>query len=355
MRTLYYPQAEPSLKWLRTFALFYECVGSIVPEDWNSDLSHDIKEFGTRFPNAYQPVAPRKNGAYLYNLSADRLDLALNAVVATPPKRICMDVQGGQIMIPGCVFMHRDKLPPEVRTVLLRRNLLLEGFADLVNDMLIVERKASNLILAHIASEIGGREGWSTTTDQDIEFYFTSLGRLQRPTIPDLAQDLLASSVLTSMVPENIVGLTWNRYKALRDAYADIRRPLEELLSTLTRQEGLSRIAEPALFEIALNDVCKEFNKEIAKFSTTKFWRTVGSTTPVALGVLMTAAAGVLAAVTPQQAKWVVGLTLGVATVQVYQILVASNSTQENHKNVYQSIADMKRDILKPERFVSLF
>jgi len=216
MRTLYYPNVEPSFKWLRTFALFYESVGSIVPEDWTSSLSADIQEFGARFPNAYQPVAPRKQGSYLYRLSSARLEKALNAIEAHPPKDIRMEVVDGHLSMPGYVFMHRDKLPPEVSAVLLQRNLLIEGFSELVNGMFIVESRASNLILAHMADEIGRNEGWSTTTDQDVEFYFTGLNRLRRATSPDVAQDLLTSAILTSAVPENIVGLTWNRYKILR-------------------------------------------------------------------------------------------------------------------------------------------
>lgn len=147
---------------------------------------------------------------------------------------------GGGTRIPGYVFLHRDKLPPDVMALLIDRRLLLEGFTNADADVFTVEQRAADLILSHIANEVAHRTGWSTATDRDIEFYFTSLHGVRRETRSDVAQQLLSSTVLMSQVPKNIVGISWRRYTEIRSAYADIRRPLEELLTNIVRQEGLS-------------------------------------------------------------------------------------------------------------------
>ena len=50
--------------------------------------------------------------------------------------------------------MHRDKLPPDVTTLLSKCKLLLPEFED---RLMVVERRTSNLILAHIATDIAER------------------------------------------------------------------------------------------------------------------------------------------------------------------------------------------------------
>ena len=95
----------------------------------------------------------------------------------------------------------------------------------------IVERRAANLILACIADDIARRSGWSTATDRDIEFYFNGLSRLERPAETAAAQAFFATAVISSQVPSNILSMPWKRYETIRNAYADLRRPLEDLFS----------------------------------------------------------------------------------------------------------------------------
>jgi hypothetical protein len=250
--------------------------------------------------------------------------------------------------------VHRDKLPPDLMDLLVGRRLLLERFPDPDSDVFAVEERTANLILAHIANEVAARMGWSTATDRDIEFYFTSLHRLQRETRPDCAHQFLASAVLRSQVPRDILGISWQHYKDIRNAYSDVRRPLEELISNLTRQEGLSRIEDPELFQEALTSICNDFNREVEKFGKSRLWRSLERAAPVGLATLMSAAAGVVGAVSPHDTSLVVGLTVGSVAIQAYQIALAPPA-DGYHANIYQTMGDMKREILQPERFVSLF
>jgi hypothetical protein len=354
MRALYYPDAEPSLAWLRTFALFYDCVGSVVPEDWQGELSPDISEFAARFPGAYEAMPPHHDGRYLYKLSADLLAPALDLLRATAPKELVATIgPGGTTSFQGYVFLHRDKLPPDVMHLLSKRKLLiLPGFDD---RYMVVEERTSNLILAHIATDIGERTGWSTATDRDVEFYFASLGRLRLERENERAQDRLASAIIRSQVPKDILGLSWSRYREVRDAYADIRKPLEELFAKLTRQSRLGGITDPAAFRDALVDVCRDFNNEVEKFAKTRFWRGVESVAPVALVSMMSVAGALAGVLAPQQTIWRLGLPIGSAAFQLYRAAVNSASVPSADRAVYQMMADMKRDVLKPKRLASLF
>lgn len=71
-------------------------------------MSPDVSEFRGRFPGVYEAVPPHHDGRYLYDLSAKLLVTS----------------------IPGYVFMHRDKLPPDVTTLLSERKLLLPDCED---------------------------------------------------------------------------------------------------------------------------------------------------------------------------------------------------------------------------------
>jgi hypothetical protein len=351
MRALYYPKAEPSLAWLRTFALFYDTVGSIVPEDWSNKLSPDVSEFGARFPGVYEQVPPHHDGRYLYNLSAKLLASSLDLLGAAPPKRLKFLIEPGGTSVSGYVFMHKDKLPPDVMTLLSERRLLLPDSDD---GAMVVERRTSNLILAHIATDIAERRGWSTATDRDVEFYFANLGRLRSRRQDELAQDVLATAIIRSQVPTDIVGLTWSRYRSVRDAYADIRRPFEELVARLIRQSRIVGMTDPDLYKAALIDACKGFNDEVEKFTKTRFWRRIESTAPVALASMMAVAGALVGAIAPQQTLWRIGLPLGSASIQIYRAAVPPVAPGAD-RAVYQMMADMKRDILKPKRLMSLF
>lgn len=353
MRALYYPEAEPSLAWLRTFALFYDSVGSVVPEDWQRELSPDVSEFAARFPGAYEALPPRHDGNYLYQLSADLLAPSLDLLGATAPKELEFTFSpDGSQRVTGYVFMHRDKLPPDVTDLLASRNLLLPEFDD---RYMVVEEKTSNLILAHIATDIGERTGWSTATDQDVEFYFASLGRLRLTRYDEQAQNRLATAIIHSQVPKDILGLTWSRYREVRDAYADIRRPLEELLANLTRQARIGGITDPASLRDVLDDASRDFNAEVEKFAQTKFWRKVKSVTPVGVVNMMSVTGALTGLLAPHQTIWRAALPIGSAAFQLYRAVVGTASVPSTGRTVYQMMADMKRDILKPERLVSLF
>jgi hypothetical protein len=360
MRALYYPEVEPSLKWLRTFALFYDCVGSIVPDEWKSRLSPELSEFAAHFPEAYEAVPPKNAGVYLFHLSAELLDRALQAVEATPPARTEMVVRDGAIEFPGYVVMHRHKLPPDVMDLLVRRGLVLDEkwrpiIPASIENCFIVERRASNLILAYIADDLARRSGWSTATDHDIEFYFNGLGRLERPVAPTEAQAFLATAVISSQVPSNILSMPWKQYQTIRSAYADLRKPLEDLFFRLTRQGDLSRISDPEVFQSALDEICSEFNSEVTKFSKTKLWRKVERAVPVAL-VTLTGVAAIVVNAESHNKAWGVGLGLGSLALRVYpQVTALVQAHSPNDNKVYQTMADLKRDIIKPSRFTSLF
>jgi len=109
------------------------------------------------------------------------------------------------------------------------------------------------------------------------------------------------------------------------------------------------------IIEAALNDTCRDFNREVEKFGKTKLWRSLDDKAPVALGILTSAAAGIAGAIAPQKGKWVVGLTIGSAIFQYYKLFAASRGADLEHQNVYHTFADMRREILEPERFASLF
>jgi hypothetical protein len=69
---------------------------------------------------------------------------------------------------------------------------------------------------------------------------------------------------------------------------------------------------------------------------------------------MMAVAAALVGVIAPQETFWRIGLLLGSASIQIYRAAVSPVAPGPD-RAVYQMMADMKRDILKPKRLTSLF
>ena len=181
---LYYPDMEPPRGWLRSFSLFFDTIRSVVPEDIGERLSPEIREFAAAIPDAYETVTP-ESVKHTRKDNLNRIEKAFERISGRRKRTkkggreftIEIDDEGSLRFIDH-VFLHDDKISPRIRKLLRKHELILDwDLTDLVGlqNYSVVNERASNIILSDIANRLARRKGWSSVTDQDLEFSVIAL------------------------------------------------------------------------------------------------------------------------------------------------------------------------------------
>src|SRR4051812_29853479 len=90
---LYYPTIEPPLPWLRSAALLFENVTSLVPKESEERLSKDIRQFAES-TDAWHPYRPDETAKTLVGQSLERLGSGFAAIAAQRKSRpIASEIQ----------------------------------------------------------------------------------------------------------------------------------------------------------------------------------------------------------------------------------------------------------------------
>lgn len=294
---LYYPNIEPPIGWLRSAALFFDTVASFVPAESDDALSDQLREFANA-TDAWTPHRPTESTALLVDVPVDRLDRAFGAI-ATERKRAPGRVEfeiviGAESRVKDHVFMHGSKLSSLVRERLYAHGLMLpKGLSETLmkGDWWLVNERASDLILSHIADRLAARRGWTSITDNEGCYAFNALDRTDAGASPNEAEDQLARMLVTELVPDEIEGLPIKKYLELRHRYEPIREDLAIFINEVVLENRLSRIGDTAELHQAVRDYVKNLMKEVQSFRESAFGRTFRKWGPFSLGGFVTIAA----------------------------------------------------------------
>jgi hypothetical protein len=255
-----------------------------------------------------------------------------------------IDSTDGSLRIKDHVFLHQDKISKPVRSMLQRYDLILpQGIADSLGpkNFSVVNERASNIILSHIAYRLAYQKGWSSLTNQEIEFSVIALEDI-RESADTTSADALASAIISLEIPEEIQRIDLKKYKEFRDAYSDVRKPFQELVFKLNHVYRLEGITSTEDFRNRIKDACSDFDSEVQKFRETRFSRQFKHWMPVGIGSLATLFSAIFAG--PAVAIPCAGLTI---TLQAIEKKKSFEPLPTNNREVYQMIADMRRDIIK--------
>ena len=217
-------------------------------------------------------------------------------------------IKDGETRIPGYVFMHESKSSHGVNELLKKHNLLLPGY-DAGPGFMVVEQRASSLIIGLLADTIGQRKGWQTITDRPLSFTLNNYrdGVDQNTDVVDS----LCSLIIQAEVPERIEAFTSNQFLELRKRYDGVRESLRLAARELTELERLDRIKDPKELDERLKQVALDFGVEVAKVRTASSWKSVGDTVPFAIGQL-SRLAGLLPSLITKVASAGVGISAAV-------------------------------------------
>jgi hypothetical protein len=347
---LYYPDMEPPQAWLRSFSLFFDTIRSVVPEDNGERLSPELREFAASIPNAYETVT-LESVKHTRKDDLSRIEKAF-AIISKERGRkkrgereliFEIDQDDGSLSIRDHVFLHNDKISPRVRRLLRRHELIpLWDLTELVGpeDYSVVDERASNIILSDIASRLARRKGWSSITDQDLEFSIIALEGVRESAAA--TTDALASAIISLEIPEEIQRIKLKKYKEFRDAYVDVRKPFQELVVKLNQVYRLGGITNREDLRDRVKDACSDFDSEVHKFRTTRLSRKFTRWIPIGIGSL----ARLVGTALPVPVVAIPSAFLSI----IFQLIDKKASFEPSPadgREVYQMIACMRRDILE--------
>ena len=347
---LYYPDMEPPQGWLRSFSLFFDTIRSVVPEDIGERLSPEIREFAASIPDAYETVTPdsvkhtRKDNLSRIERAFERISGGRKRTKRGGREFTIEIDDEGSLRFIDHVFLHNDKISPRIRKLLRKHELILDwDLTDLVGlqNYSVVNERASNIILSDIANRLARRKGWSSVTDQDLEFSVVALEGV-RESADAATAEALAAAIISLEIPEEIQIIELKKYKEFRDAYADVRKPFQELVIKLNQVYRLGGITNRKDLRDRVKDACSDFDSEVHKFRTTRFSRKFTRWIPVGVGSLAALAGAAL----PVPIVAIPSAFLSVVFQVIDKKMSLGPSTADG-QDVYQMIAGMRRDILK--------
>lgn len=281
---LYYPNIEPPVGWLRSAALLFDTVRSIVPSDSESRLSSELLEFAEA-TEAWLPFHSTESSGLLVDIPDQDLDDAFSAIAAARrnPKALEFTIgSGGQLGVTDHVFMHRSKLSERVRNRLEVHGLMLpQEFNE--GDWWAVNEHASDLVISYIADRIASNQGWTSITDREVFFVFNILGQAT-----DTPEDRLARLMVAELVPDVIDRLSIEQYTELRKRYEPIRELLSTFINDVAVKNRLGHIGNAVELEEAVQDCVKDLKEQVIRFRESTFGRFFRKWGPFSVGTLIT-------------------------------------------------------------------
>ena len=366
---LYYPSWNPPVGYLRAVLLFFDRFEVIIPEGVPAGYLPANQQVFNLIPDAFQERRERHYEIDLHGERWDRFELALDMIVedqrlpepttrhATRPGRktpkgsqlplfpeeeLSSEDQERQPSLPafqncipqdqsirigegrfdglhigGGVLTHDSKMNYMVKDALRRRGLLRPDLQHIAEEagkagFHVVDGRASGLILSMLADTLAQRHRLRTITDEPLGYTLNSLNA-RHPDSRRAVEMSLASTIISTEIPETVGLLTAEQYVELRKRFEDVRIPFQRAVRDLCDDNALSSITDPETLREAIREVAEEYGKAIVQFRSSSFSKNLKAWAPFGIGVLG-GALGILDGVT----VGAVGLGLTVA-VQLYE------------------------------------
>jgi len=349
---LYYPTFEPPAIWLRSFLLFFDRIRTIVPDDVDFKPSEKISRLVDLIPDVFETVSVEEQDVDVDELNLRRMRSAFQIIGKREPEanreeiKIIID-KDGSVSIAGHTFLHDRKMSGKVRSLLEEFKLIkseLDEIAEVMGaeNFSIVNENASDLIVSQVADRIAKRYGWNTVTDRKIDFTMNALNAFQSGLSRTEPQGMLVCSIINCEIPQEIRHAGLKKYKAIREAYSDIREPFQRAVVDLSDLYRIEAIEDKQILEQRVREITREFNTEVEKYKKSNFGRKVSRWIPIGIGGLASLAGVVFAEPTITISSAVVSVA-----IQVVQELSRMNESESESNNVHRLIARMQKDILR--------
>jgi hypothetical protein len=348
---LYYPSFQPDPVWLRRILLVADHVARIVPTDVKLQDPKPIIDLLTVLPGSLVDLPPTPDDIKFDDIGLSRVDKAFRFIAANasmPRNRIELTIHdGGAVAVAGHMFLHRSKVAPEVGRLLQRHKLARKDINAVVRKAsgnagyIVVDGRASHLVLSCIADRMARRNGLDAITDRPLDFGVNALDNLRITDGAENSEGALLASIASVSIPSEISTLDVRQYKAIRDSYSEVRAAFRPLIVELSSLNRLGKISDPAVLRKRIADLANDFATEYEVWRKTRFARAFKSWTPLCVGGLLSVAT---AFVQPIAAAAIATATFG---LQVIEKCVTQSEAHNPKDRVYQMLVGLRRDIIK--------
>jgi hypothetical protein len=159
-----------------------------------------------------------------------------------------------------------------------------QGFTS--RDVLVVDERASTLVLSYIADRLAAGRGWTSITDNEAGYVFNTLQLTEPGVGSNEAEGQLVRVLVTDLVPDIIETLSLDTYCELRQRYEPIREQLARFINDVVLENRLRSIGDAAELRQAVDDCVKDLRQEVLNFRTSTFGSVFRKWGPFSLGSL---------------------------------------------------------------------
>ena len=348
---LYYPSFEPPAKWLRSFLLFFDTVSTIIPEGAQYYESGEILKLKKALPDAIQKIAPKQEDIEIEKTNMERLEKAFKTIKSHTEAEFyqtgTIKITDAGVMQSGAYTLtHSQKLTDNVLSMLKEYGLTSNyAFKHQNSEYYVTNSNASSLILSLIADNLAAKYGIHTATDREVEYVLNSLNAMQYNALSDGSTQLM-SAIVKCEVPYEVSTLPIEKYLEIRASYSGIREAFQYVINDIAEAYRLNKASDSEYLRRKINQIKREFNKEVESYKSSRFARAIDRWYPVGLGGLI----GVLGLVPGAQAKSAAA-RFGLDVLKEYR---SNSDILKNKKTMQRLIADMKTTVLRKATIDSL-
>ncbi len=361
---LYYPFFEPTELWLRRYLLVFDKVWTIVPNDAHFKPSRGVALIADAIPNSFETVAPTDYDKTPEHLDIYRLEKAFKLISDAKRKPvnkngivINISKHDGRFEIVGYTLLHPDKLTNFVLSLLEKYGLVNRSAKDIVSrfnrdaaDYLIVDADAADLIVSHIADRVARRQAFHTITDQEMPYLISSLPSVKERARSQYVRSMLSRIILKFEIPQELVDLTEQQYKELRDSYSDIRETFHGVVMNINNLYNLDYISDSDTMRAKIREVTRDFHLEISRHRKSAVGKNIKRWVPLGVGSLATIV-GAAATQSPEVALTGTGISVIMTFIQH---LLQSKETETEKEQLQRMLSSLRKDIIVKSRVKKL-
>lgn len=340
-KILYYPNFEPDPKWLRGMLLFFDSIGRILPKDIDYTPSPQIAELLKVEPNCLEDIRPEKKFVEMDGSHLGRFENAFRMINPNPDGKKKFEItfdKKGDMSCKGHVFLHSSKYSEEIKRMLIQYKLILDieppgkdkGFR-------IVDDTASNLILSYLADRLANNYGLNTVTDKSMDYAMQLLNSLNISRSA-ISNGILASSIITVYVPEELFFIKADSFQEIRNEFADLRPLFYKTISEISLLNRLEKIEDAETLKSKAEEISNDFLNEYDIFQKKVLKRQFKRFSPIIVGNLIS-----LYAATIDQKEISIGSSIASLAIQGIQEI---SSTPSNPKSkLFKLMTGMENEI----------
>ena len=262
---------------------------------------------------------------------------------------------GGGTSVLGHVFLHETKVSSEIKRLLRHHRLLDDPVTEMSRSLgeggfLVVDEKASNLILSGVADKVARRTGLDAITDEPFFFdvnVANGLG-LDAHAFPGVAEGALLGSMATVLVPHEIGAISIARYRELRDSYSELREAFKLVVTELSAIHRLGRFQSVGDVNARVQAIAQDFLTEFKRDKRARYARAFRAWAPLCVGGVLSAVSSL---VSPPVAVTVAGASF---VIQIVERHLDASAVNPPIDRAFQLLSGLERDILHRSRLKAL-